>query len=445
MKIEALINRVLAVIVLSAILLAGSKILGINPVAVIFIIIISLYLIFNYKNSENFTKKILNIILILLIFLFIADTVIKNKLPFYLIPFSTVSMLITILFLELHLSLLVSITLSILLVLDAGNDPYLGIMMLNSSIVSSLLVLGIRRRSKIIKAGFICGLIQVATFFFIDNFIVRSFIPYIFFFLNGFICGIIVAGILPIFEYLSGVITNISLLELADFNNPLLKRLMLEAPGTYHHSLIVGNLAEAAAEVVGANSLLARIGAYYHDIGKIKNAEYFSENQLSLTQKHEKIPPSISKLIIINHVKEGLDLAKKYKLNPRIIDFILQHHGTSLVYYFYLKALENIEPDVVTSTEEEYRYPGPKPNSKETAIVLLADSAEAASRSLKEVSASKIEELVHRVINNKFIDGQLDHCELTLRDLDEIAKVFTRILISIYHARITYPDKKESS
>jgi putative nucleotidyltransferase with HDIG domain len=258
--------------------------------------------------------------------------------------------------------------------------------------------------------------------------------------INSVLSSIVVLGILPVFEYLFSTVTNISLLELADFNHPLLQRMIMEAPGTYHHSLVVGNLSDAAARAVGSNALLARIGAYYHDIGKIEKAEYFSENQPQ-ESKHDELAPNMSKLVIMNHVKEGVDLAKKHKLNPRLIDFIQQHHGNSLVYYFYRRALEGLEDDRQIQ-EEGFRYPGPKPNSKETAIVLLADSVEAATRAMRDATPAKIEEVVHKIINNKFIDGQLDECELALNDLEKISQVFIRILGGIYHNRVTYPESK---
>ncbi|MBU2222117.1 MAG: HDIG domain-containing protein, partial [Candidatus Omnitrophica bacterium] len=228
---------------------------------------------------------------------------------------------------------------------------------------------------------------------------------------------------------------------LADFNHPLLNRMILEAPGTYHHSLIVGNLSEAACSAIGANSLLARVGAYYHDLGKLRKPEYFSENQALKGNKHEALSPTMSKLVIINHVKEGMDLAREYNINPRLVDFIQQHHGTSLVYYFYKRAIEALEEDQDVK-EDGFRYTGPKPNTKETAVVLLADSVEAATRALKEPSAQKIEEVVHKIINNKFIDGQLDECDLTLKDLEKISGVFIHILSGIYHTRVSYPDEK---
>jgi putative nucleotidyltransferase with HDIG domain len=215
--------------------------------------------------------------------------------------------------------------------------------------------------------------------------------------------------------------------------------MILEAPGTYHHSLVVGNLSEAACGAVGANALLARIGAYYHDIGKLQKPDYFSENQNIKESRHDSLTPTMSKLVIMNHVKEGVELAGRYRLNPRIIDFIIQHHGNSLVYYFYRRALESLEEDQEIR-EEGFRYPGPKPSTKETAVVLLADSVEAAARALKEPTPAKIEELVHKIINNKFIDGQLDECDLTLKDLEKISALFIHILSGIYHGRITYPE-----
>jgi putative nucleotidyltransferase with HDIG domain len=217
--------------------------------------------------------------------------------------------------------------------------------------------------------------------------------------------------------------------------------MILEAPGTYHHSLVVGNLSEAACRAVGANALLARIGAYYHDIGKLQKPTYFSENQEIKDSKHDTLSPSMSKMIIMNHVKDGIELARKHRLNPVLAEFIMSHHGNSLVYYFYRRALENLEDDQEVR-EEGFRYSGPKPGTKETAIVLLADSVEAATRALKDPAPAKIEEIVHKIINNKFIDGQLDECELTLKDLEAISIVFVRILAGIYHSRITYPEQE---
>ena len=259
--------------------------------------------------------------------------------------------------------------------------------------------------------------------------------------INGFVAVFIVMATSKIFEAIFGELTNFTLLELSDSSHPLLKRMVIEAPGSYHHSLIVSNLAEAGADAIGANSLLTRVGAYYHDIGKMVKPEYFTENQLAMGNKHDDLEPSMSRLVILNHVKEGVELAKKHKLNQKIIDFIPEHHGTSLIYYFYQRALE--EGDEEQIGEENYRYPGPKPQSKETAIVLLADSSEGATRSLDEHTHQKISDVVRKVINNKFIDGQLDECNLTLREIDTIANAFVRVLSAMYHNRVKYPEKSD--
>jgi hypothetical protein len=221
-----------------------------------------------------------------------------------------------------------------------------------------------------------------------------------------------------------------------------MKRMVVEAPGSYHHSLIVSNLAEAAADAIDAQSLLVRVGAYYHDIGKMVKPEYFTENQMVTGNKHDELEPSMSRLVIFNHVKEGIDLAHKSHLNQRIIDFIPEHHGTSLMYYFYQKALS--EGTTEGLEEKDYRYPGPKPQSKETAIVMLADSVEGATRSLDEHTPRRIEDVVRKVINNKFIDGQLDECNLTLREIDTIASTFVRVLSAMYHGRVKYPEKSNA-
>jgi len=220
--------------------------------------------------------------------------------------------------------------------------------------------------------------------------------------------------------------------------------MILEAPGTYHHSLVVSNLAEAAADAIGADSLLTRVGAYYHDIGKMPKSEYFTENQLAGGNKHDAIEPSMSRLVLLNHVKEGIDLAKKNKLNQAIIDFIPQHHGTSLMHYFYQRAVEEAEEGEVVD-QTDYRYPGPKPKTRETAITLLADSVEGATRSLDEPNPQNIEETVKKVINNKFIDVQLDECPLTLNEIDKITLTFIRILSAMYHGRVKYPEKKNGN
>ncbi len=256
--------------------------------------------------------------------------------------------------------------------------------------------------------------------------------------LSGAVSFAMTITLLPVLENLFGLITNITLLELSDLNHPLLKELSLKAPGTYHHSLIVATLAEAGCEAIGANGLLARVGCYFHDIGKLPKAEYFVENQPPGRSRHDTLAPSMSSLIIINHVKEGIELARRYRLNQAIIDFIPGHHGTGLIYFFYRRALEQVEDEALLK-EEQFRYPGPRPHARETAVAMLADSVEAAGRALPSRTPAKLLGVVRRIINNKFIDGQLDDCDLTLRDLERIAAAFVRVLTGIYHARVPYP------
>ncbi len=364
----------------------------------------------------------------------------------YLFPVAFFSMLVALLYHDLELSLIFSVLLSIFAGLIFGDDLFLTTVLLVGGLSGALFVWQARRRSKIISAGFVVGLTQAVCALGFYTFLGGHFSTALKFasipFVSGFISSFLVTGLLPFFEFMFKVFTNISLLELADFNHPLLKRLVLEAPGTYHHSLMVGNLAEIASEEVGANALLARVGAYYHDIGKLDKPEYFSENQDKNFNKHDELSASMSKLVIMDHVKGGVELAQKFRLNNAIIDFIMQHHGTSLVYYFYRRALETTETSEDVQ-QDVYRYPGPKPQTKETAIVLLADSVEAACRALDEPTAERISDMVHRVINNKFIDGQLDSCDLTLRDLEKIATTFIHILGAFYHSRIDYPEAQK--
>src|SRR5208283_649869 len=261
---------------------------------------------------------------------------------------------------------------------------------------------------------------------------------FIFAAMSGIMVAAIVSLLLPVIEYVFAVTTDISLIELMDLDQPLMRNLMIAAPGTYHHSIIVGNLAEAAAEAVGANPLLARVTACYHDIGKIRMPEYFVENQTNSVNKHEKLMTHMSSMILISHVKEGVELARQYKMPKQIADIIQQHHGTSLITFFYQKALEQTKDEL--PLQEDYRYPGPKPQTRVAAIVMMADSVEAASRSLAEPTPARISALVDKIINHIFLDGQIDECELTLKDISEIKKRFTFILTSIFHRRIEYPE-----
>ena len=422
----------------SLLVFAISYIIRLNLAVSLFLVSLCAYLKFRRLDI-----KLLNIILLFLISFVSSYFIIRKGLSVFYLPFPVTPMLTTLLFNSMEVSLFVTLAVSLSVASITGVPFQAGLLSLISGIFSIILVRGARRRTTLIRAGLILGITQVITLIFIDRLWFGLADRYLVLALNGIISSIIVLGVLPVFEYLFKTVTNISLLELADFNHPILQRMVLEAPGTYHHSLVVGNLSEAACGTVGANALLARIGAYYHDIGKLQKPAYFSENQDIKESKHDTLSPTMSKLIIMNHVKEGAELARRYKLNPLLINFILQHHGNSLVYYFYRRALETLEEDHEVK-EEGFRYPGPKPDTKETAIVLLADSVEAATRALKDPTPAKIEELVHKVINNKFIDGQLDECDLTLKDLEKISSVFIRILSGIYHSRVNYPEETRS-
>ena len=257
-------------------------------------------------------------------------------------------------------------------------------------------------------------------------------------FVGGLGAGVITAGIIPLMEMSFGYATDITLLELANLERPTLRRLMLEAPGTYHHSVVVGSMVEAAASEIGANPVLAKVCGYYHDIGKIKKPLYFVENQTDGKNRHDKLAPSMSALILTAHVKDGVEMARQHHLGDPIIDTIRQHHGTSLIKYFYekakkLKGEENVKID-------DFRYPGPRPQTREAGLVMLADVVEAASRTLENPTPSRIQGNVQKLINGVFTDGQLDNCELTLKNLHSIAKSFNKILNGIHHHRIEYAD-----
>ncbi len=256
---------------------------------------------------------------------------------------------------------------------------------------------------------------------------------------NGLFVAILSLGLLPIFEYLFEVATDFRLVELCNMNHPLLKEMILKAPGTYHHSVVVGTLAEAAAEAIGANPLLCRVGAYYHDIGKMTKPLYFVENQANAKDRHGKLRPSLSSLVIVSHVKAGIELARAHGLPPAVVEMIPQHHGTRLVTFFYHKAKKAQDRDLGQVEEENFRYPGPKPQTKEAAILMLADAVEASSRTLTERTPGRFQGLVGNIVNVIFTDGQLNECELTFKELRLIEESFVRVLCGVYHQRVEYP------
>jgi putative nucleotidyltransferase with HDIG domain len=260
----------------------------------------------------------------------------------------------------------------------------------------------------------------------------------------GLMAGFFLGGSLPFVENSFGIVTGISLLELGDITHPLLQELVRRAPGTHNHSITVGAIAESAAERIGAHALLVRIGAYFHDIGKMLKPHYFIENQSGGHNRHVNLAPAMSTLIIIGHVKDGVDLGRQHHLPEAIIDLIEQHHGTTLVEFFYHEANRRNEanPDASTVLESAFRYPGPKPQTKEAGILMVADAVESASRTLSEPTPSRIENLVRDLIEKRLHDGQFDECGLTLKEIGEIRESLIKSLIGIYHGRVKYPEQR---
>ncbi len=359
----------------------------------------------------------------------------------YLAPIAAAGMLIAIL-LDSRLAVLVVAVMSFMLGLMTGGQIKFAIVGLIGGITGVYGVSKLSQRSDLARAGFYTGAANMAAIFAMGllsdtpiGLVITS--SLILGSVNGILSSILTNGAIPYLESAFEITSSVRLLELSNPSNPLLRQLQIEAPGTYHHSLLVGNLAEAAANAVGGDSLLVRVAAYYHDIGKIKRPYFFIENQMG-DNPHDKIAPSLSTLILTSHVKDGVELAREHKLPQGITDIIEQHHGNSLCSFFYHKAVESGKNGNVT--EEEFRYEGPKPQTKEAAIVMLADSVEAAVRSLQNRTPGRVEGLVRKIIRDKLMDGQLDECDLTLKDLDIIAGAFIRVLSGIFHSRIEYPD-----
>lgn len=404
-----------------------------------------LVILYLYKFSKDVLKSRNNVILIctlVIIELLITKFISIYNLSGYLVPTAFVSMLAAIL-IKPRFAIVLNIAVSVFaaLMLQYNIDTF--VVALIGGCVGAIIASRMHQRNDLIVAGLMVGVIDsmsiLGTSLINSTFSKTVAMQTILGLVNGGVSSILTLGLLPFYETVFKIVTPMKLLELSNPNQPLLKKLLFEAPGTYHHSVLVGNLAEAAVEAVGGNSLLARVGSYYHDIGKIKRPYFFKENQLSNENPHDKMAPSLSTLIITNHIKDGVELAKKYKLPEIIIDMIKQHHGTTLVKYFYVKAVNDKDPHDAIS-EQQYRYEGPKPNNRESGILMLADSVEAAVRSIPSPSKGGIDETVKKIIKDKIDDNQLDECDLTLKDLKKINEAFLKVLNGIYHDRIEYPD-----
>jgi len=400
------------------------------------------YLLRDKKEYYYNTRMVIMISVINLISLLLARglTVIS---PF-LIPLACGPIMLTLL-LDYKTSLVIN-SLNILLVsVVVGFSPHIIILSIVNVIIGSTALKKLQQRTdilySIIYIAVVSSIVTLATGMLVSNDLAGIFIDTGFVILGAILSGVLAVGFLPFFESTFDIVTNIKLLEMSNPNHPLMRRLLMEAPGTYHHSVMVANLAEVATEEVGGNPVVARIGAYYHDIGKIKRPYFFGENLMGRENPHNKITPNLSTLIIISHVKDGIELAKEYKVPKILQDMIEQHHGTTLVKYFYYTMKNSAEkPEDIK--EEDFRYPGPKPTSKEAGILMLADSVEAAVRSINDPTKGKIEEMVNNIIKDKLHSDQLVNCDLTLRDLEKIRKSFLKSLNGIYHHRIEYPTEK---
>jgi len=419
------------------------NVIGIILITSILVILVVLYLSYFHPGIYGDINKLMLLSIISIFTILLAKLI--SPVSGYIIPIAAASMLIAI-SLDTKIALLITVFLSFLLSFILGGDINYILFAVISGIVAIYSIRKATQRSSLIRAGLMVAGINVITISalgLINNegyyIILKEDLWGV---LNGFLSVILTIGILPFLESFFDITTSFKLMELSNPNQPLLKKLIVEAPGTYHHSIVVGNLSETAAERIGGNGLLARVGSLYHDIGKIKRPYFFTENQEAYKNVHDDLEPSLSALVIASHVKEGVELAKKHKLPKDIIDIISQHHGTGLITYFFHRALKENGSSTDKIAEENYRYSGPKPQTKEAGIILLADSLEAATRSLTNPTPTRIKTLVKEMIQKNLENGQLEECDLTLKDLNKIGDSFSRILIGMFHTRVEYPDEK---
>jgi len=408
--------------------------------------IVGLYLFSFRKKIFANNKKLLLITIVILLQVIVA-AVIAGPLNWtvYLIPTTIASMLLAIL-IDSGIAFVVTAAIALILGGVQGGGYDISLLTMISGMVSIYSVHEIRNRNQIFKAILYIALgylwiIAAITFLRFDTInnlgmiFITNLLP------NAIFAPFVTYMLLGLFEKMFDITTDVRLLELSDLNHPLLKDLSMKAPGTFHHSMVVGNLAEAAAEEIGENSLLTRVGSYFHDIGKMEKPEYYIENQMDSKNLHSKLKANMSALILAAHVKTGLEMAAEYKLPRRICDFIAEHHGTSLMYFFYNKAIA-VAGDKEDVNEDDFRYPGPKPQSKVTAIVMIADTVEAATRTLKNPSPSKIRAFVEGLAEQKYKDGELDECDLTFKELKQIVDAFMPVLFGVFQRRVEYPESK---
>ncbi|MFZ4591894.1 MAG: HD family phosphohydrolase [Ignavibacteria bacterium] len=426
-----------------------SQIIG-KVLAVIVLIIILGFYLFYLRNdifNDNLKLALISSLMILVSFFAFMSMRLKVNSPIELLIFiSVASILLTIIF-DSRLSFFVIVIITFLISAIRGGDYTITFISFCGSVLAIFSVRDIKNRSQIFRSfffilgGYVIAILAIG----LDRSegFSKIAVNLAYVGINSVMSPVIAYGLLIFYEKVFRITTDLTLIELADFNQPLLRQLSTKAPGTFHHSVVMGNLAEEAAASIGANRILARVGCYYHDIGKIAKPDFFVENQLDKLNKHEALNPNLSARIIIAHVKEGIELGKKYKLPQEVINFIPMHHGTTLVSYFYNKAKNSTDENKEDVLDYIYRYPGPKPSSRETAIAMLADTVEAATKVVEDPTPKKLEDKIDEIIKKRFIEGELDECELTLRDLTKIKKSFLKILVGIYHQRIKYPEEKK--
>lgn len=415
----------------------------------ILVLLLAFFLILymrHFGRKYLYSRRDLSIVCIAILLILLAARGLYEISPHFApmaVPICIAAMLISFL-LDLKLAIVVNLVLTIAVSLMVKGEMDFIYMSVIGGAFSAYFVSKANHRSKLSLAGPVIGVINIIIVFCFgrvnkydwDSVWVMCSIV----FLNGILSAMLTIGLLPFLESMFNIITPLKLLELANPNQPLLKRLLLEAPGTYHHSLMVGNLAEVATEAIGGNALLARVGAYFHDIGKLKRPQFFKENQIS-ENPHDKITANLSTLVITSHINDGVELAEKYKIPHVIKEIIQQHHGNTLVVYFYHKAKKGDKGEEVK--QENFRYQNPRPTTKEAAVVMLADSVEAAVRSMPDKTEGKIEGLIRKLIKDKLDDGQLDMCNLTLKDLELVAQSFMRVMSGYFHGRENYPEVKD--
>lgn len=417
---------------------------------VFFVISFSILAFLMYKNTferNNVTNNHMQIIAILSLILALISVTLPTGFSPYIIPFPAYIMIISIVT-NPRIALVSASLLLGIITLGMQYDIQFMTSLTLVNVVSSVFMARVNytRRFDLIKAGLyiaLAGALFVVSIYMLEKFLIdiENILitrDAVFIFINGVLSSMIVLGVLPLLESAFKIVTPYALAELADHNQPILKRLQMDAPGTYHHCLMVANLCEAAAEAIGANPILAKVGAYYHDIGKLKRPFFFVENQSSfgIENPHNKLNSRLSKMVVTAHTKDGIELAKEYNLPPIINDFILQHHGEGLASYFYNQAIK--EEGIENVKEEQFRYSGPKPKTKETAILMIADAVEAAVRAMKASTPEEIDPIIKNIIDERIKDNQLSDCPLTLADLKTIAITFSRILRGTQHDRIKY-------